>query len=510
MFFISAALLVSRRPDVLLYPQFFAEDGSVWFREAYMFGWFTSLLHPRNGYFQTVPRLVSAIALLVPFRFAPLVVNLAGITCQVLPVNFLLSARCANWAPLLTRAFMAFVYLALPNTAELDAAVNEAQWHLALLACLIVLARPAYNWWWRTFDVVAILLSGLSGPFGLVLLPIAAIFWSFRRDRWRAVLMGAIAASTAIQLYALLTTAATTRPHVILGATFRLFIQILAGQVYFAAMLGQAGIQVSQPMQILMVAALGGTAMLAYCLLKARLEWKLFVAFCLLVFAASLKTSTVSNTLPQWPVMRDAVGIRYWFLPILAFSWTLVWCAMINRNAVFRFAGAAGLVLSCFGIIHDWKYPPYPNLRFPVYAAQFVLAPPSTLMTIPIVPKGWTIQLVKNSVRCRVVPIGSVEQPKSGAQFRDSLTAAGWVMASESVPKITIYIDRALIESVHPTYIRPDVDAIYPQSPDKNKGWSATVDTSRIPPGPHELEVRGVTADGCEADIARVPIERVQ
>jgi hypothetical protein len=509
VFLVSVTLVVSRRPDAILYPQFFAEDGSVWFREAYLFGWFTSLLHPRNGYFQTVPRLISAAALLIPFRFAPLLMNLAGITFQVLPVNFLLSARCANWGSLVTRALMAFLYLALPNSRELNAAVNEAQWHLAVLASLIVLARPASNLWGRLFDVIIQVLSGLSGPFGLILLPIAILFWWFSRERWRLVIIAVIAVCSALQLHALIISAAATRPHVVLGATLELFIQILAGQVYLAAILGQAGVQVRQAMPILVVAAVGGSIPIAYCLWKARLEWQLFIAFCLLIFAASLKTSTVTSTLPQWPVMRDAVGIRYWFLPMLAFSWSLVWCATVNGNGVFRFAGIVGLILSCFGIMQDWKYPAYPNFHFAKYANQLAAASPGILIAIPICPNGWSLQLVKRSAACPCVPIGSVDAPRPSAKFETSLPVAGWVMATEPVRRISIYIDRSRIASVAPDYARPDVDAIYPQSPDKNKGWAVTADTSMVAPGSHELEVRATTADGCEADIVRVPLERV-
>ena len=124
IFLIAAAAIVSRRPDAILNPQFFGEDGPVWFGQAYSFGWFSSLLHSQNGYFQTLPRLAAAIALLAPLRFAPLVMNLIGITFQVLPVTVLLSSRCAKWAPLSVRGFMAVLYIALPNSMELNVTVE--------------------------------------------------------------------------------------------------------------------------------------------------------------------------------------------------------------------------------------------------------------------------------------------------------------------------------------------------------------------------------------------------
>ena len=58
------ALIFSRQPDAFLHAQFFAEDGKVWFADAYNSGWFTSLFRAQDGYFQTLPRLAAALSLL--------------------------------------------------------------------------------------------------------------------------------------------------------------------------------------------------------------------------------------------------------------------------------------------------------------------------------------------------------------------------------------------------------------------------------------------------------------
>src|ERR1700753_3027620 len=63
VFAIAFAAVLSRRPDALFNPQFFGEDGSIWFPDAYSFGWLLPLFHSQNGYFQTLPRLVASLAL---------------------------------------------------------------------------------------------------------------------------------------------------------------------------------------------------------------------------------------------------------------------------------------------------------------------------------------------------------------------------------------------------------------------------------------------------------------
>lgn len=510
VFAAAALLVISRRPDALLNPQFFGEDGSIWFPEAYMLGWLSSLLHSQNGYYQTFPRLASALALAVPFRFAPLVMNVIGIAVQVLPVSILLSARCRDWAPLNIRALMAFAYIALPNSFELNAAIEEGQWHLALATCIIVLATVPRSVWWRIFDVALIVLSGLSGPFSVLLLPVAAVFWWLRRGRWRLVIISALAATAIIQLYALVASVAATRPQVELGATAMLFVRLLAGQVYLGALLGGNIPQVNDSAGVLVIVALLGTAVVLFCLLKAPLELKLFVSFAFLVFAASLRNPMVSMTQPQWHVLKLAPGIRYWFFPMLGFVWALIWCMTLSRNWVVRMLAVAGGLLMLAGISRDWAYPPYPDLHFQQYARRFEAAAPGTLAIIPIAPAGWSMRLTKHAPLCHSMPLGRIDLPHAGAMLGSSATTTGWVVAAEPVQDVSLYIDGARLQSVKPSVVRPDVNALYPQSPIKDKGWGGTLDLSKIPAGQHEIEARALEDDGCDAEFDFVTVQRVK
>jgi len=63
---VTAALLFLRRPDAVFHAQFWAEDGVLWFADAYNFGPLKPLLWARAGYLQTLPRLACAAALWAP------------------------------------------------------------------------------------------------------------------------------------------------------------------------------------------------------------------------------------------------------------------------------------------------------------------------------------------------------------------------------------------------------------------------------------------------------------
>src|SRR6185295_7852788 len=134
-------IVVSRRPDALLHAQFWAEDGRLLYADAYNLDAVRTVLHPVAGYFIIFPRLVALIALALPLGAVPLMFNCIAILLQILPVQFLLSSRCRELGSTSARCLFAFLYLALPNSQEMHANLNNSHWRLALLALLILFSR---------------------------------------------------------------------------------------------------------------------------------------------------------------------------------------------------------------------------------------------------------------------------------------------------------------------------------------------------------------------------------
>jgi hypothetical protein len=151
-FITGCSIVFSRRPDAILNAQFFAEDGQRWYADAYRLG-LRSLLIPDEGggYLHTVPRLAALLSLLFAFSRAPLVMNLCAITIQVLPVTIFISSRFIS-IPLWKRLLVCLLYLGTPNSYGTNANATNIQWHLGLLACLVLLALPPINRRWQVFD----------------------------------------------------------------------------------------------------------------------------------------------------------------------------------------------------------------------------------------------------------------------------------------------------------------------------------------------------------------------
>ena len=62
---IGSLLIISRQPSVVYHPQFWAEDGAVWYADAWNRGWI-ALIQPHTGYLQTISRITAMIGSATP------------------------------------------------------------------------------------------------------------------------------------------------------------------------------------------------------------------------------------------------------------------------------------------------------------------------------------------------------------------------------------------------------------------------------------------------------------
>jgi len=399
IFFFAVAIVIARRPDAVFRAQFYAEDGQIWFADAYNQGWWRSLFQPHTGYFQTLPRLAVGFALLVPFSRAPLVLNSIAIAFQAMPAVLLISPRSSEWGTLRFRAALAAMYLALPNNFEISMGITESQWILVLISVILVEASTPQTTRGKAFDASILTLSGLTGPFCLPLLLIAVFAYWTRRDPWRRVQLCIIAAACLVQLCGLLIVDPNGRNTPPLGATPEWFIRILSGQVYLGALLGpnQLSLGHGRPFFIfLLCVAILGTVLIAKCVAKSSMNLRLFLIFSAILFTLSL-ASPIAYPPPgqtKWEMIAAAHSIRYWFFPTLAFAWSLLWCARSQSKSA-RIVSRVLLFLMCFGVVRDFRHPPFVDEHFAAYAQQVESASPGEEINIPENPRGWKMQLVK-------------------------------------------------------------------------------------------------------------------
>jgi hypothetical protein len=407
--FVLAFLVVfSRRPDALLNAQFFLEDG-LWYEQAHEMGPLNALVYPYlRGYLQVVPRLAAWLALGLPFEWAPFVMTSVGIAVSTLPAVFLCSNRLVDAIPSLAlRIGLGLLYLALPNSwSPIDstiANITHGQWHLAPLACMILVARPAATPSWRVFDVAILVLTGLSGPMGIFLVPVGALVWWRRRTPWSAALVATIGATAAIQIVTLLLFPDPGMGRPPLGPSVARLARLVSGRVVYGAIVGQTGYSamVDDPSSfwlrtdVVIVVALLAALAAGFAAWKGPFELRLFLLYTALAFAAFLVWPIPSPiTVPHWELMAHPSHHRYFVAPMFALFLVLVWMASRRPRALQ--AAAVGLLgfAVLFGVVRDWQEPPHPDFRFADYAAKFARAAPGQRVQIPF-PPNWSIILTK-------------------------------------------------------------------------------------------------------------------
>jgi hypothetical protein len=398
-------IVVLRRPDTLLNPQFWAEDGKFWYAEAYNDGVIHSLLLPHTGYFQTIARLTAAFALIFPLAWAPFIFNNVAIIANVLPVSLFLSSRFSSVIPSLkTRLLLSFIYLALPNSWEVHANLTNVQTHFGLLAFMVIIAEPNDHLAWRIFDIGIVLLAGLGGPHAIMLTPIAARWWWSHRGKWPLIILITTCCCALIQATSILLTAQQTRSLEPLGATPGLFIRILSGQIFLAALIGQKGyLHIFSPSgwytAFASVIAVMGLLAVAKAFFKAPEELRLFIIFAAMMFGAALISPNISAPVPRWETSTwPGVNGRYWFIPMIAFVTVLLWMTGESCSRILRVFASMALLVMVLGIILDWRHPPFIDFQFREHARQFETAPKGAEVIIPINPPGWSMRLIKDGL----------------------------------------------------------------------------------------------------------------
>ena len=197
---LTAAVLASRRPDKVAYPQFWAEDAMVFYADAELFG-FHSLVRPYSGYLHTYQRLVALAGTHVPLLLLPAWYSaMAGVGTGL--------TIWAIWQSKVTArssaaVLMGAAVLTAPFTGEIWYVLTNVQWVLALVLVLAAAAPTPVTARARVAWMTAVVLAGLTGPFALIFLPCALARCYVVPDRWSIKLLGAFLVCNAVALYTL-------------------------------------------------------------------------------------------------------------------------------------------------------------------------------------------------------------------------------------------------------------------------------------------------------------------
>ncbi len=174
LFFLALVLVMSvlvfRRPDAFLIPQFHAEEGRNFFADAYNQGW-SSLFNTVNGYFHVFPRLVILLSLsfTITPAYLPTVYLVVTIACYLGLVFFIFKRFPGTpWQ----KFFASLVVFFVPLGNEILMNQTNIQWFGALFLYLLFFFPSQKPHW---LLLLPLLFFSFTGPFALLLLPLVAV-----------------------------------------------------------------------------------------------------------------------------------------------------------------------------------------------------------------------------------------------------------------------------------------------------------------------------------------------
>lgn len=385
-----AALLALRKPESLLHPQFWAEDGVLFYQQAFNEGFLQTVLRPFSGYLHLFPRLVAGVSLLLPMESAPLVFNVAAFFAQLLPALYLLGPRMSSLLPRLpARAAAALLIVALPASFETHVNLTNSQWHLALTMALLLYAAPSGSAVVRALEAALMSIFCLTGPFSVFLLPVAAhrLVRAAKGAAWdhHLTLAAIVTAGAVVQA-----TLAMSSARFIAGASQfgRLgpleLMTVVSVHAFFDAVLGINGfssIYGSLPSAVHGLGLLG----LAFLAIVAVLDrvWPLVT----LLFLATLSIASWAifplNDPRLW--LHPGAGSRYFLFAVLFVLFSLLRLAVHRSH--FRWPARILLGLAvAIGIPADFFLAKQPDVRWGDNVAVFRSLPQGADFYVPVVP----------------------------------------------------------------------------------------------------------------------------
>jgi hypothetical protein len=186
-------LVYLRAPQAILTPQFWGEDGNIFFVQQHIHG-SSVLFWPYQGYSVLYQRLGAALASQISITYAP----------ELYFAGWLAAASWSAATIAVARVPFAWLYGSLlmiaPHGGPIFGSLTNAQWMLVPALVFVLATPPPAGMIARANQLLLVAISGLSGPFSILALPLAAWRLWQRQCRFDTVLAAVAVIVATVQL----------------------------------------------------------------------------------------------------------------------------------------------------------------------------------------------------------------------------------------------------------------------------------------------------------------------
>lgn len=305
-------ILIWRRPDQLLHPYVWVEEGIITLPAYLHHGWL-SLFYPVQGYLVLPSKLIFLAAATLSFEHLPKLTYWFTVIFTFFVVACV--ARCPTY--LRWPVACAMAVLLVPTDAEVFAVSEYAFWWGIVLLLVSLLWRSDARG--TSFRAVLTVIGGGSSP---LIIPLVSLFivraFVFRTKREYVILGIAVAIAT-VQILCLLVTGNILHDassYGIANLNIPILIEKFFGWFVFWSKHSHVGAWRTVLVGVLVILALAG--------ISYRNRKKLDAGTCLLVGGLIIAIAASVARVPLTSIHPILAGPRYFFLPYILLAWLLI------------------------------------------------------------------------------------------------------------------------------------------------------------------------------------------
>jgi hypothetical protein len=529
-----ALVLIARRFDAISNPQFWAEDGTIFFRENLIHGFWYSLGNFYRGFPYLLQRLVAAAATPFGIANAPLVYNLAAITIASAASAFF---SLPHFRHIVRSDYLRILFcvavVSLPDSQEIVGTLTNVHWYLAIWALLVSIMKLPVSWWGNVLLLGAYTICVATAPIALITVPIWLVRLALSAMTRRTVDVVVILSVLSLQAASFIITrglGAESGTGFDLQQFSKSFFNLVVVRVIAQAVVGTERAVETATLHSWVLYLIAGSALALGLLLSALSRFKNFLVAlicCYIVLSSVFVTilgrgemiavgsSSTSSLTVMWTAAETHVliGGRYFVLGIAMVY--LAYFAAVDRlppGTVKIVATTALLCQLVFILSQSFILTPFVDLKWQQYADQLSTARLDVgdeMVVIPVNPRPFQIvfgdltrlkELNTSTAgfidKVAGTSVGEFQQTPILVPADTPIEVTGWAIDREAAAPargVAVVTDGQPVWA-HYGLARPDVAAAFNNPSYEMSGFSATI--LELPPGLHTLELRILTLDG--------------